>query len=177
MIKPVQSIIFPTLKYAKVRQVKSPIRAHQSDAGIDFFIPIFDKKFIKDFKDKNDSKYAVLNKSEIIVYANGRVLIPSGLHFNISDGGYALIAFNKSGVATKTGFTVGAAVIDENYQGEVHLSLLNTSNKDVIIYPGQKIIQFLYIPILNDIPTEVPFEKLYNKKTSRGKGGFGSTGS
>lgn len=41
------------IKFLKIRDVKSPSRAFTYDAGIDFYVPKFDKKFIKDLKEKN----------------------------------------------------------------------------------------------------------------------------
>jgi deoxyuridine 5'-triphosphate nucleotidohydrolase len=89
-----------------------------------------------------------------------------------------MIAFNKSGVATKLGLGTAACVVDEDYEGEVHLSLVNTTDHDVSIYPGQKIIQFIVMPIMNSSAIEVnSLKELYNNSTSaRGSGGFGSTG-
>lgn len=42
-----------TIKFLKIRDVKSPSRANQYDAGIDFFVPRFGASFIKDLKEKN----------------------------------------------------------------------------------------------------------------------------
>lgn len=43
------------IKFLKSREVKSPSRGYPTDAGIDFYVPVFNRKFIKDFKDKNPS--------------------------------------------------------------------------------------------------------------------------
>jgi len=164
------------LKYSKVRNVKSPLRAHSTDAGIDMFVPdISEEKFQSDFPDKNLFENASLLGTTIIIKPHGRVCIPSGVHVNIKPG-YALYAANKSGVATKLGLVSGAQLIDEDYQGEVHLSLVNTTNKEVFLKSNQKIIQFIYIPIASDIPEEVPFDELYSEITNRSSGGFGSSG-
>lgn len=81
------------MKFSKVREVKSPCRAHDTDAGIDFFIP---EDFVSTKMKVGDS-----------------VLIPSGIKVNVPKG-YMLTAFNKSGVATKKGLSVGACVVDES---------------------------------------------------------------
>lgn len=164
------------LRYSKVREVKSPNRANPTDAGMDMFIPKIDEKFEEDFKSKNCYSNARINgHNQIVIPIKGRACIPSGCHFDI-DEGYALIANNKSGVATKLGLVFGAAVCDSDYQGEVHISVINTSGYDVLLEEGQKIIQFLYMPIRTDMPEEVPFEDLYSEETDRGTGAFGSTG-
>lgn len=143
------------MKFAKIRDVKSPCRGHANDAGIDFFVP-------------NDFEPVVLAPHESIN-------IPSGIKAAIPSG-YALIAFNKSGVAVKKGLDVGASVIDESYQGELHLHMTNTTNDYVTINPGEKIVQFILLPVNYEMPEEVSEDSLFTEKSERGEGGFGSTG-
>ena len=90
--------------------------------------------------------------------------------------GYALIAMNKSGVALKKGLMVGACVVDSDYQGEIHLHLVNTSAKSVTIEPGDKLTQFLLIPVDHCSIELVNEPDLFDDETTRGSGGFGSTG-
>jgi dUTPase len=90
----------------------------------------------------------------------------------------ALIAANKSGVATKMGLIFGAQVVDYEYQGEIHLSVINTGEGFIKITPGMKILQFIEMPIYNSI-IDVDYTKsvseFYTEKTLRADGGFGST--
>ena len=160
------------MKYTKIREVKSPSRGTEQSAGIDFFVPV------------------EWNSGEpLSVEPGGRVLIPSGIKVNVPSG-YALIAFNKSGVASKTGMVVGACVVDEDYQGEVHINMINTNQpteqSDGIVYatnpgyvtitPGDKLVQFILVPVNYANPEEVSLEELYSEVSERGEGGFGSTG-
>ena len=111
------------------------------------------------------------------ILPNGRVLIPSGIKTWMTPG-TALIAANKSGVASKKGLIFGAQVIDSDYAGEVHISVINTSNVPVTIKTGEKLIQFIHTPVLMTKPEEVDeytFNSLHDKSV-RGEGGFGSTG-
>jgi dUTP pyrophosphatase len=145
------------MKILKVREVKTPSRAHSNDAGIDLFIP-------EDFLSQ------VLNPGQ-------SVLIPSGIKARVPEG-YALIAFNKSGVAAKKNLIVGASVIDESYQGEIHIDIKNVGSVPQIINPGDKIIQLLCIP-MNYVPVELveSEDELFTDMVSdRGQGSFGSTG-
>jgi len=160
------------MKYSKIRDVKSPARGTSQSAGIDFFIPN---------EWNNGEPYAIP--------PGGRVLIPSGIKANVPSG-YALIAFNKSGVATKTGLLVGACVVDEDYQGEIHINMVNTNQPNetfngvayasdsghVTINPGDKLVQFILLPVNYSNPEETTLEELYTNTTERGEGGFGSTG-
>ena len=142
------------MKIAKVKAVKTPERGTPESAGIDFFVP--------------DGIHAKLEPG-------GSCLIPSGIKANIPSG-YALIAFNKSGIAVRKNLHVGASVVDEDYQGEIHFNLANVGLEDIMINPGEKIIQFILLPVFYDIIEEVKLENLYEKVTARGAGGFGSTG-
>lgn len=105
------------------------------------------------------------------------ILIPSGIKTKFSEA--AFIAFNKSGVATKQKLAVGACVDDEDYQNELHLHVANISDEPQKIVFGNKITQFIIIPVRYDIPVIVEgisSEKFFGKTTERGQGGFGSTG-
>ncbi len=142
------------MKISKVRNVKTPQRGTPESAGIDFFVP--------------DGIIANLSPGQ-------SCLIPSGIKANVPTG-YALVAFNKSGVAVKKQLYAGACVVDEDYQGEIHINLTNVGNNSVEINSGEKIIQFILLPVFYDIIEEVSVENLYEEETARGEGGFGSTG-
>lgn len=143
------------LKYTKVRNVKDPIRAHRTDAGIDFFIP-------------NDY-------NEIILAPGEDILINSGIKIIIPDG-YALIFKEKSGIATKKKLTIGAAVVDSDYRGVVHFHLFNNGLEYQTLYPGDKIIQGIVFPVILCDIKEISNSEYDVNFTDRGDGGFGSTG-
>ena len=167
------------IKFTKIRDVKSPARGTEEAAGIDFFVPNYNEQFKNDFEEKNpEIDYAVFKDvMEITLEPGQRVLIPSGIK-TWMETGTALIAANKSGVASKKGLIFGAQVVDSDYAGEVHISVINTSNEDVIIKTGEKLIQFIHTPVYLTVPEEVD-EYIFNAlhdKSQRGEGGFGSTG-
>ena len=143
------------MKFTKIKNVKAPIRANATDAGIDFFVPE--------------------DQGTISLTPGDSCLIPSGIKVNVPEG-YALIAFNKSGVATKKGLQVGACVVDCGYQGELHINLTNVSAEDQKIEAGDKIVQFVLLPLGDPVVELVEENNLYESKSSRGEGGFGSTG-
>jgi len=147
-----------TLKFTKTREVKSPARGTAGSAGIDFFVP-------SDFNKGYPSK----------IFPGAACKIPSGIKADVPDG-YALVAFNKSGVALKKNLMVGASVVDSDYQGEIHLHVINVGPHDVSINSGEKLIQFLLLPVDHCDLEEVPEGELFNAETQRGSGGFGSTG-
>ena len=167
------------IKLELIRDVKVPVRAHNTDAGIDFFVPntLVKSDFSKQYE--LTGKYPILYFredepeiiSEILLLENQSVLIPSGIKMQLPKN-HALIFFNKSGVATKKQLICGSAVVDENYLGEVHLHLINTGTPKVI-YPGEKILQGIVLPINY---TEIEVVNSIDKESERGEGGFGSTG-
>jgi dUTPase len=182
-----------TIKFLKTRDVKSPSRANQFDAGIDFYVPELTEDFVKELHQKNtfrdlENLGNLLYKSyiahdsdgvtTIFLYPQERILIPSGIYCKMAHPGRALIAANKSGVATKMGLVFGAEVVDYEYQGEIHLSLINTGTVTVKIQGGMKAIQFLETPIYNSdievLGNLIPVS-FYERETSRGADGFGST--
>ena len=162
------------MKIYKVFDVKTPSRGTSVAAGIDFFVPENTEEFKVAFKEKNPT--IQIDEDGIVLGPHERVNIPSGIKVEVPHN-YALIAYNKSGVSLRYGLDVGASVIDEDYTGVIHHSLVNTSNDIVKIAYGQKIIQFLLIPVLYDIVEEVKTEEeLFTRKSERGSGAFGSTG-
>lgn len=165
--------------------VKAPVRDY-GNAGVDFFIPNYTEEFAKAFNEKNDKTLAhlVLNDEilgpAIRIMPHGRVNIPSGIRSFINPN-VALEAHNKSGIATKYGLVFGASTVDANYQGIIHISLINTTDRDINLPLGMKVVQF--IPRLIDIsPIEVynnmSFDEFYKdfEFSNRGEGAFGSTG-
>ena len=172
-----------TLRYCKTRLVKSPTRAHSTDAGIDFFVPedltleIMAEKFKitgveveTEVLDDGKIKYFKLKPNE-------SVLIPSGIKMEVPEG-YMLQYNNKSGVSSKRGLVVGASIVDCGYMGECHINLHNISKFTQIISAGDKIVQGILVPVGNHMPEEVKDEhELYGENASaRGAGGFGSSG-
>lgn len=157
------------MKYAKVRDVKSPERGTEKSAGIDFFIP-------------NDFIKTVVNPGEDI-------LIPSGIKAKAPEF-YMLMAAEKSGVVTskqaaikagrkpKNGafssvIILGAKIVDEDYQGEIHIHLINVGKEAVTLYPGMKIAQFILVPVMYDELEECLEDELFASVSERGDRGFG----
>tara|TARA_Y100000992_G_scaffold277086_1_gene221713 strand:+ start:96 stop:554 length:459 start_codon:yes stop_codon:yes gene_type:complete len=101
-------------------------------------------------------------------------LIPTGLAFFIEDKDFAGIVLPRSGLGHKHGIILGNSVglIDSDYQGELMVSLFNNSKVSFIINPGDRIAQFMLIPVIN---IEYSFVEEFNV-TERSTGGFGHSG-
>jgi len=104
------------------------------------------------------------------------IIIPTGIMSKFGPE-LALIANNKSGIATKKQLIFGASVIDASYQGEWHINLINTSDHYQHLEFGKKAVQFIPHLISTD-PVEIVDmtpEEFYTEKTKRGTGWQGST--
>ena len=182
------------MQFIKTRDVKDPIRNPNENAGIDFYIPAYCFRLRSDLIAKNPSivttqgvfaefwaklqrKTFITRGGKIYIAPHKDIIIPSGIKSKFGPE-LALIANNKSGIATKKKLVFGASVIDASYQGEWHLHLINTSNKYQEIECDQKIVQFIPHMISTDEieMVEATEEEFFTEKTSRGEGWQGSTG-
>lgn len=177
------------IEFIKVRDVKDPIRNPNENAGIDMFIPDDTTEFRQDLITKNpdlclkrsvakeNGKSYMTEDGEIYVAPHKDIIIPSGIKSKF-DKNLALIANNKSGVATKKKLIFGASVIDTSYQGEWHYHLINTSDDYQVVECGTKVIQFIphYISMDPVVVRDCSEEEFFTEKTSRGAGWAGSTG-
>lgn len=171
--------------FNKIRKVKSPDRAYGTGDAVDFFVPEYSHEFLSDLESKNPNKQHYecsvspsLDSMTITLSPSGRINIPSGIRVIIGDPDTCLLGVNKSGVASKKGLVLGACLIDHDYQSEIHLSVINTGDEPVQIKTGEKLVQFMHLPVLHTVFQEVcseDFDKLKPDST-RGCGGFGSSG-
>jgi len=100
-----------------------------------------------------------------------RVMARTGLAVAIPPGFYGRIA-PRSGLASKNGLDVLAGVIDSDYRGEVCCLLYNTGDEMIDLPAGSKICQLIVEQIITPAATWVT----ELDETTRGAGGFGSTG-
>ncbi len=102
-----------------------------------------------------------------------RTLVKTGVFLEIPEG-YEAQVRPRSGLALKKGVTVlnSPGTIDADYRGEVGVILINLSNEDFVIENGERIAQLVFAKVEQAQWLEV--ETLSD--TSRGEGGFGSTG-
>ncbi|OIQ32833.1 MAG: aminotransferase [Alphaproteobacteria bacterium MedPE-SWcel] len=106
------------------------------------------------------------------------VLIPSGLALHMNHLHCAALILPRSGLGHKKGLVMGNGVglIDADYTGQVFISAWNRNpagNAPIIIQPGERIAQLMFVPILRPALNVVD---AFSQETERGAGGFGSTG-
>lgn len=125
-----------------------PSFAHSYDAGMDLY---------------------ALEDTEILPMQTAR--IRSGLAMEIPEG-YAGLCWDKSGVSTNHKIKTLAGVIDSGYRGEVLMGVINLGSEPYTFKKGEKVLQMLIQKV--EQPEIVETEELSD--SSRGEGGFGSTG-
>jgi dUTP pyrophosphatase len=103
-----------------------------------------------------------------------RVLVPTGLSMEIPHG-YEIQVRPRSGLSFKTGLMVlnSPGTIDSDYRGEVKIILGNLGTKEEIINHGDRVAQLVLAPV-TQARYVVTSDDL--SETTRGAGGFGSTG-
>lgn len=125
-----------------------PVRGSEKAAGIDL----------------HASEDCVINPQE-------RRLVSTGIAVALPPYSYGRVA-PRSGLAVKNGIDVLAGVVDEDYRGEVKVALINHGSEPFVISKGDRIAQFIVESITRPV-----IEVVDNlEETTRGVGGFGSTG-
>lgn len=119
---------------------------------------------------------------DVVLEPLERVTVSLGVNFYIPKE-YEIQIRPRSGITIKTGLLVTLGTIDADYRGTVSAIVFNLSNETQIIKRGDRIAQFVVMKkgfiLGNDKFEECETFEEYEKhggKTSRGSGGFGSTG-
>ncbi|MDG2434479.1 MAG: dUTP diphosphatase [Gammaproteobacteria bacterium] len=101
-------------------------------------------------------------------------LIPSGIAIHINDHSLAAVLLPRSGLGHKKGLVLGNLVglIDSDYQGQIYISCWNRGKETILIEPGLRLAQMVFIPV-----EQVQFRVVEEfDESERGDGGFGHTG-
>ena len=102
------------------------------------------------------------------------LLIPTGIAIHVADPGYCAIILPRSGLGHKHGIVLGNLVglIDSDYQGQLMVSTWNRGQQNFQICAMDRLAQLVIVPV-----AQVEWEVVEEFSTStRGNGGFGSTG-
>ncbi len=110
----------------------------------------------------------------ITLQPNAWQLVRTGLAVYVKDPGFAALILPRSGLGHKHGIVLGNLVglIDSDYQGELMISAWNRSPTAFTIEPMERLAQLVIVPVVQasfNVVTEF-------KASSRGEGGYGSTG-
>lgn len=120
-----------------------------------------------------DIRASLPEKKSISIKPGQRVLIPTGLCFEIPLG-FEIQVRPRSGLSLKSTLMVvnSPGTIDCDYRGEVNIIIGNFGNEDYVIEHGLRIAQLVLAPVIQ--AKYVTANEL--GETKRGAGGFGSTG-
>ena len=132
-------------------EVAIPTRAHIGDAAVD-----------------------LQARNEVSLEPGERASVPTGIAVAIPEG-YAGLVLPRSGHALRSGIGVvnGPGLIDSGYRGEVSVLLINHGSERVTFARGERIAQLAVVPV----PAIDWVEVDSLDDTTRGAGGFGSSGS
>lgn len=100
--------------------------------------------------------------------------IPTGIAIELPGPYVGAFLYARSGLASKYGVTLanGVGVIDSDYRGEIQVAVINLGPETVTVHPGDRIAQLVFMPVY-----QADFKVVAElSDTSRGNGGFGSTG-
>jgi dUTP pyrophosphatase len=116
---------------------------------------------------------AVSSAGSITIAPGARALVPTGLAIALPDG-YEAQVRPRSGLAARDGLTIlnSPGTIDADYRGEIQVLLVNLGSEPVVVSRGMRIAQLVIAPVVRAHIVETTSLD----KTSRGSGGFGSTG-
>jgi dUTP diphosphatase len=140
------------LPFRKLRpDAKLPAAQHAGDAGLDLCSAV-----------------------DVVVEPGERVMIPTGVAVAIPDG-HAGLVLPRSGLASKHGLTMANSpgLIDAGYRGEVICAAVNLDREEAVkILVGDRIAQLVIV----ELPSVAPVWVEELPESTRGEGGFGSTG-
>lgn len=130
-----------------------PVRATEGAAGYDLF---------------------ALLEEPLRIPPAGRAVIPTGIAIQLPGPSFGAFIFARSGLAVRHGLALsnGVGLVDSDYRGEIKVGLVNLSDREYTLTPGERIAQMVILPVA--LPPLQEVETL--EDTDRGQGGFGSTG-
>ena len=137
------------MKIQKINpEIKIPSYAHSGDAGMDLYAA-----------------------DDVIIKSSERKVVATGMKMEIP-AGYVGLIWDKSGLASKKGLKIMGGVIDSTYRGEVGVVIINLGDQEYQVEKNTKIAQMLVQKVEN-----VEIEEVNDlENSSRGDGGFGSSG-
>lgn len=111
----------------------------------------------------------------VTIKAGETRLVATGLAIYLADSNYVGLIMPRSGLGHNHGIVLGnlTGVIDADYQGELMVSIWNRSQTDYTLQPGERMAQYLVVPVVRPIFNIVDD---FSHISERGIGGFGSSG-
>lgn len=119
--------------------------------------------------------HACLDAPLLLPPASPPALVPAGFALHMADPAFAALILPRSGAGHRKGLVLGNLVglIDPDYTGPILVSAWNRGIDPFVIEPGERFAQMVFVPILRPAFTVVDE---FTAMSTRGAGGFGSTG-
>jgi len=132
-----------------------------------------DNAILPSYAMEGDAGLDLYGNEDVVVPSRGRAVVGTGIAIEIPKGRVGLV-HPRSGLAAKSGITVlnAPGTIDSGYRGEVKVILVNHSDTHVGFMPGDRIAQL----VIQRFTFAHPLDADELEETTRGEGGFGSTG-
>ena len=131
-----------------IEDVELPKRKHETDGGLDCYLP---------------ESFTIRPLETVCIGLGFGIEVPKG---------YATMFIPRSSIASK-GLICQTSIVDNGYQGEVHLILTNASNQTFSFNKNDRLVSMITYKYLEDGLEEV---KDFTEVTERGANGLGSTG-
>jgi dUTP pyrophosphatase len=126
------------------------------------------------YQHEGDAGFDLSSRIDFVVEPGERAIIPTGIAAQIPRG-YAGLVLPRSGLAARHGIALvnSPGLIDAGYRGEIAVVLINTDKRAAFqIKRGDRIAQLVIQRVEEAVIVEAPEPD----ESSRGAGGFGSTG-
>ena len=121
--------------------------------------------------------HACLDAPLSIAPGSPAVLVPAGFAVHIDDPGVAALILPRSGLGHRKGLVLGntAGLIDPDYMGPIMVSVWNrnAAGEAIVLQPGERFAQMMFVPVIRPALNLVTS---FSATSTRGTGGFGSTG-
>lgn len=145
----------------------APCYTKPDDAGLDIranLLPLLGKEGLE-FVD-----------GKLLIHPGQTILIPTGFAFYLQNPNFVGCLMPRSGLGHKHGLVLGnlTGVIDASYQGQLMVSMWNRSNEPYYIEHGERIAQYLIMPVFG---ASIAMVDEFRETTNRGSSGFGASGS
>jgi dUTP pyrophosphatase len=119
--------------------------------------------------------HACLDEAVTILPGSVPMLISAGFAVHIFDPHIAALILPRSGMGHKKGLVLGnlMGLIDPDYTGPIMVSAWNRGTAPVVLVPGERFAQMMFVPVIRPVLTPVAE---FTRVSKRNAGGFGSTG-
>ncbi len=145
------------------------------DVGVEIRVVAKDPRYLPSYQSTGAAGADLMAaiEKEVVIHPGKRMLIPTGLFFEIPEG-FEVQIRPRSGLALRHGISLvnSPGTIDSDYRGEVGVIMINHGTEAFIVHPEMRIAQIVVAPVVQ--AQFITVSELSGSE--RGAGGFGHTG-